>query len=475
MQAATVLTLCSPFISCRRFSHFTLHVLNRSSTDLLALYNAIQHLPSLNVPVHVAELTIERLDGSVSDAADASHTWETSLLAPDAGADELPPCLTALRSLTLLEVILSSHTLRHMEMLTCLHSLVVWNVLERHTQQNYASMFAAIERMPSLRRLQLCPMYGRDELDTLPLNFIAPYTARLTQLTALRISAIFPPMSALQHLASLTGLQSLEIDGLDFSKPMASPDHLGFISRLTNLTDLSIIQVANRQPQHGPPLRIYSSCLRSLERLQQLSVSIWTSADVEAVARCKSLTHLEMLFAMDDYSPDSGLEFDALGALKKLRVLILHEFPCDGEAMEAIVEALPKLETVVLMERGGLRGRQHNCPVVGHIASLKNLTQLDLVEVPVNAKALRRLSFRTGLTRLKLDRMVVSRAILQEIAAIKALEVVDIGECMIDGGPSAFDDIKILAQLPKLQCVFIPGLGAHAAKTAITKQQLLEA
>ena len=130
--------------------------------------------------------------------------------------------------------------------------------------------FAAIEGMSSLSRPEVSPMYDRDEVQTLRLNFIASYAARLTQLTALLMCAVINPMSALQHLASLISRQSLEMSYLDFSQPFASPNDLSFIFCLSNLMELSIVQAINQQPQMGPPLQICGSFLRSLVQPERL-------------------------------------------------------------------------------------------------------------------------------------------------------------------------------------------------------------
>ena len=185
------------------------------------------------------------------------------------------------------------------------------------------------------------------------------------------------------------------------------------------------------------------------------------------VAQCRQLTCLSLQCVVKDEDELEAMDFDALGSMKALKHLVLQDFPCNEGVMEAIVDALPRLEHVALREAGGKR--LHHCHIVEHIARLKNLSQLDLFSTQMTAKSLRRLSFRTGLKTMSLNDMVLNKVLMHEIGAIKALEFLDLSDCKMEKGLA---NMKMLTQLPNVKQVILPCGQLSVSKSVFTKQML---
>ncbi len=209
----------------------------------------------------------------------------------------------------------------------------------------------------------------------------------------------------LHHIARLTGLRALELDGC----PVDDAGLEGFAA-LTNLEEIDLGGLRKEGPGVG------ERGMRVLARLPKLRrLGLWqskvTGSGLAELVNCRSLTHLELTGTKVG---DAGLE--KLAACRSLTYLRLEDTDVSDAGLTHLAK-LPQLETLWLGENPEVT--DEGLKTVG---KLVNLTSLDLMNTKITRAGLVQLAGLRKLKSLLLDWTDIEEADLAYLAPLQSLE-----------------------------------------------------
>ena len=239
----------------------------------------------------------------------------------------------------------------------------------------------------------------------------------------------------LRHVARLTGLRALDLDGC----PISDAGLDGF-NALTNLEEIDL--APPWEDREG--LAAGDGAVRVLARLPKLRrLGLWrskaTSAGLAELANCRSLTHLEL---NGTKLGDAGLA--EIGECRSLSYLRLEDTQITDAGLVRLAQ-LPRLETLWLGENEGIT--DEGLKTVG---KLVNLAVLDLMSTKITGAGLAQLKDLKQLKTLMLDHTAVAEADLAHLAPLESLEslrVYDVKENLADVAAEHLGRLKSLREV----------------------------
>ncbi|MEL6344463.1 MAG: hypothetical protein AAFV53_15195 [Myxococcota bacterium] len=288
-----------------------------------------------------------------------------------------------------------------------------------------------------------------------------------------------PDTSALEALATLPQLKTLELDGIP------DPLDLSVLSRCTGLQTLTLAQLSRKtlQPLQPPPALKLLRCL-DLNDLSSLSSEAVTSLQMvscalTSLAGLQNWSDLETLAIIDSCPPGP---LNALRHLPRLQTLSLNE-DFDRTDLIDIIEAAPQLRELSLSTCGiqTLRGlnrltaletlRLTDCSHLSDLDALAGCSQLadiELREMP--AVALDGLHRTPALRALRLvsDPELIDLRIAAQLEGLEQLAVVHCGLTSLAG----LQTNQTLQTLHLIDCVQLQDLSALSQCESLTTLSL---
>jgi beta-lactamase regulating signal transducer with metallopeptidase domain/Leucine-rich repeat (LRR) protein len=319
--------------------------------------------------------------------------------------------LKSLRHLRILFTQITDESLRHLEPLSRLEDLTLWNDEQIHGQG-----LGHLQSLPALRSLSfyqvpvedagLEKLKGMEQLESLSLQY-----TRVTD-------------EGLAHLRGLPALQSLVLP------PATTDTGLAHLRELASLTELSISDA--RVTDDG---LIH---LREMPALTSVHISC-RQMDGRGLKYLHGLPGLKKIGLMYDRMNDAGME--GLRGLKAVTSLHLGRNPITDSGL-ANLEGLTALEYLHL----------NSTPITDaglvHLGGLTSLKLLDLESTRITAAGLENLRDLTGLQTLRLVETDISDAGLAHLTGLKALDTLYLdGTKVSDAGLIHVGDLPLLRHL----------------------------